>query len=86
MVYAKACKRFDFVTTREEDLQNLKSTLMEEGAEIEDITGDVGSNAVVVLAHKEVLLECDLGGNSVENLSLSLKMAWSFGFEMPYSD
>ena len=60
-MYAKACKKFDFVTTREEDMQNLKSTLAEEGAEIEDITGDVGTNAVVVLAHREVLLECDLG-------------------------
>ena len=65
-MYAKACKKFDFVTTREGDMQNLKSTLAEEGAEIEDITGDVGTNAVVVLAHKEVLLECDLGGNSIE--------------------
>ena len=61
LVYAKACKKFDFVTTREGDMQNLKSTLAEEGAEIEDITGDVGTNAVVVLAHREVLLECDLG-------------------------
>ena len=60
LVYAKACQKFDFVTTREEDLQRLKSSLAEEGAEIEDITGDVGCNAVVVLAHKEVLLECDL--------------------------
>jgi len=60
LVYAKACQKFDFVTTKGEDLQNLKSTLAEEGAEIDDITGDMGTNAVVILAHKEVLLECDL--------------------------
>ena len=72
LVYAKACQKFDFVTTREEDLQKLKSTLSEEGAEIEDITGDMGTNAVVVLAHKEVILECDLGSNSIATFSFSL--------------
>ena len=74
LVYAKACQKFDFVTTKGEDLQNLKSTLVEEGAEIDDITGDMGTNAVVILAHKEVLLECDLG--SVQQSRLPSQFAF----------
>ena len=52
MVYAKACDKFDYLTTKPEDLKKLKSVLAEEGVDIERITGDVATNVVVVFAHQ----------------------------------
>ena len=56
MVYAKACDKFDYLTTKPEDLRKLKSILGDEGVEIEDITGDVATTAVVIFAHQERIL------------------------------
>ena len=56
MVYAKACEKFDYLTTKPEDLKKLKSVLAEEGVEIEDVTGDVGTHVVIVFAHQEHIL------------------------------
>jgi len=75
---SKACGKFDYLTTKPDDLTKLKSALAKEGVEIESITGDVGTNAVVVYAHEEILMECDLlyghddgyGFNSVDESTL----------------
>ena len=50
---SKACGKFDYLTTKPDDLTKLKSALAKEGVEIESVTGDVGTNAVVVYAHEE---------------------------------
>ena len=52
LVQSKACGKFDYLTTKPDDLTKLKSTLGKEGVEIESITGDMGTNAVVVYAHE----------------------------------
>ena len=53
LAHAKACDKFDYLTTKPEDLRKLKSVLAEEGVEIEEITGDLATNVVVLFAHQE---------------------------------
>ena len=53
LMQSKACGKFDYLTTKPDDLTKLKSVLAKEGVEIESVTGDVATNAVVVYAHEE---------------------------------
>ena len=85
--HAKACEKFDYVTTNEEDLKKLRSNLAGEGVDIEEVAGDVASNAVVLFVHKEVLLECDLlhghdDGHGVYNCDEATLRQWKNDSEM----
>ena len=85
--YAKACEKFDYVTTKGEDLDKLKATLAQDGVQVEEIAGDVASNAVVLFAHKEVLVTCDLlfghhDGHGLFNYDEATVREWKAGMEM----
>jgi len=51
--------KFDFVTSREEDVKNINNVLEKEGVSVHSVTGDVAAHSVIVVAHR-TLLECDL--------------------------
>ena len=84
---ARACEKFDYVTTKGEELKELKATLTEEGVRVEEITGDVASNAIALLAHETVLVTCDLlfghhDGHGLFNYDEAAVRGWKAGIEM----
>ena len=85
--YAKACEKFDYVTTDGDDLDELRTTLAKEGVQAGEIAGDVASNAVFLLAHGEVLVTCDLlfghhDGHGLFNYDEATVREWKTGVEM----
>ena len=84
---AKACAKFDYVTTNGDELNKLKAALAGEGVRVDAIAGDVASNAVFLLAHEEVLLTCDLlfghhDGHGLFNYDEAAMKEWKGGNEM----
>ena len=58
--YINVLKKFDYLTTDENDMKTLNELLESEGIQLFNVDGDVAGNAVICLVKKEVLLECDL--------------------------
>jgi len=53
-------RKFDFDSTRQEDLAAVNDLLRAEGVRLHDVAGDVVTNALVAVCDEKHLMECDL--------------------------